>query len=138
MIPLNEIERQQLSQGNYTLKFAVHKHNPYIADRTITLEEAARCVVYQTKWAASHSIVYSGTKEQLMIDVAINSETEIKGMGRFVIVDVSTFANKFQSQFIVTESRSHWFFLDYGLVNVAKPIEVGQGNTPTVSIAKYD
>ncbi len=138
MTPLSEIERQALSKGNYALKFAVHKNNSYITDRTITLEEAARCVVYQTKWAASHSIVNSGTKEQLLIDVAINSETEIKGMGRFVIVDVSTVSDKLQSQFIVTESRSHWFFLDYGLVNAVKTIEVGQGNTPTASIAKYD
>lgn len=124
MIPLSEIEMQAISQGNFALKFAVHKHNSYITDRTITLEEAARCVVYQTKWAASHSILHSRTKEQLIIDVAISSETEIKGVGRFVIVDISSSGNSFQSQFIVTESSTHWFFLDYGLVNSVKSFEV--------------
>ena len=138
MIPLSDIQRQELSKGNFALKFAVHKHNSYITDRTITLEEAARCVVYQTKWAASHNVVHSRTKEQLVIYVGINSETEIKGVGRFVIVDISSSGNNYQSQFIVTESRSHWFFLDYGLVNAVKTIEVGQGNTPTASIARYD
>jgi hypothetical protein len=45
MTPLSEIERLALSKGNYALNFAVHKHNSYITDRTITLEEAACAVI---------------------------------------------------------------------------------------------
>lgn len=137
MTPLCAVERQELENGNYAVKFAVHKHNSYIPDRTITLEEAAKCVVYQSKWAASHNIVDLKTKETLMIDVKLLCVTEIERMGKFVVVGINVSGKEHQSQFIVTESKSHWFFLNYGLANVAKTIEVGQGNTPTASIAKY-
>ena len=137
MTPLSTVEHQELDKGNYAVKFSVHKHNSYITDRTITLEEATRCVVYQTKWAASHEIVALSTNETLMIEVNVLSAKEIEGMGKFVVVGIDVSGKKHKSQFIVTESKSHWFFLDYGLADSVKSIEVEQGNTPTAAIAKY-
>ena len=138
MTPLCAVENQELRNGNYAVKFAVHKHNSYIPDRTITLEEAAKCVVYQSKWAASHNIVDLKSKEKLIIDVRLLSVIEVDGMGKFVVVVGIDFSGKeHQAQFIVTESKSPWFFLNYALTNLAKTIEVGQGKTHTASIAKY-
>jgi len=137
MTPLCTHESEQVQKGNYALKYSVHKYNSYISGRTITLEEAARCVVFQTKWAVSHEQIDLKTKCRLNIDVSILSETEVEGMGKYLVVLVNDLGKEHQCHFIVTESRSHWFFLNYGLLRAIKPIDVGQGNTANASIAKY-
>jgi hypothetical protein len=135
MTPLSEIETRELNKGNFAVSFSVHKYNSYIKDRTITLAEAAKCVVYQSKWAASHELMMKG--EKLVIDVKVLSETDVTGMGKFIVVSIKSKDEQFHSQFIVTESETNWFFFDYGLASVVKSIEVNQGLPGTASIAKY-
>ncbi|GGB53694.1 hypothetical protein GCM10011607_12840 [Shewanella inventionis] len=137
MTPLCAHESEQINKGNYALKYSVHKYNAYISGRTITLSEAARCVVYQTKWAASHEQVELKNNCKLNIDVTILSETDVEGMGKYVVVLVKYSDKEHQCHFIVTESPSHWFFLNYGLLSIIKPFDVDKVNPTTTSIARY-
>jgi hypothetical protein len=135
MIPLSETEQREMAKGNFAVSFSVHKYNSYIQGRTITLQEAAKCVVYQSKWAASRELILNG--EKLAIDVQVLSEIDVKGMGKFVVVSVATDQTQFQCQFIVSESETNWFFFDYGLARVAASAEIGQGLSGTATIAEH-
>jgi len=137
MTPLSELESAEMQKHNFALKFSVHKYNSYINDRTITIEEAARCVVLQSKWASSHELVNLPTLEKLDVKVSLISETQVEGLGVFATIEiVEAEQAPYKQQFIVTESSSHWFFLDYSVASVTRPIEVGQGST--ASVAKYN
>jgi hypothetical protein len=134
MTPLGKIESERINSNNFLFKFSVHKHNSYIPYRAITLEEAARCVVLQSKWASTHELVSLPGHEKLDVNVTLISELLVEGLGIFATIEIQEVNEQpCRQQFIVTESESHWYFLDYSLASVVKDIEVGQGATATVA-----
>lgn len=137
MTPLSKIEQEEMAKGNFALTFSVHKYNSYIEGRTLNVEEAARCVVLQSKWAASHELVSLPDTKQLEVDVKIITELDVAELGLLVNIEITELGVKpYRQQFIVNESESHWYFFDYSVASVSKNIEVGQGKTAVV--AKYN
>ncbi|QIR16390.1 hypothetical protein [Shewanella aestuarii] len=130
MTPLSEMQREAISQGNFALKFAVHKYNSYMPGHILSIEEAAKCVVLQSKWAVSHDI--NGFEN---VKVNLLSHEIVTGLGIFITIIISEVENKpYQQSFIVTESESHWFLFDHTLSTLTKPKDVINGKP---IIAKY-
>lgn len=125
MIPLYEVEQSELAKGNRALTFSVHKYNSDIQGRTITVAEAARCVVWQSKWAASHELVTLPSTKKIDVAVTVLSEVHVDGLGLLIEVEIGEIdTTPCRHQFIVSESGSHWFFFDYSLARISKTIEV--------------
>ena len=136
MTPLSKLINDEMQKNNFALKFSIHKYNSYISGRTITIEEAAKCVVLQSKWAASHELVSLPDMRKLDVDVKLVSELAIDGLGILVGIEIDEAGeHTYIHQFIVTDSESHWYFFDYTVASVTKDIEIGQGKT--ASVAKY-
>lgn len=116
-IPLHNAHLNALKNNCLSLKFSVHKRNSYIKDRTITLEEALRCVIFQNKWASSHDVLRGRTKEVINASVSIVSLIDLNDSGQFVEVDINTSSDTSRQQFIVTQSDTHWVFQDLTLLS---------------------
>lgn len=124
-VPLWEAQRKLHKEGEQAIRFSVHKYNAYNKGRKTTLEEAVRCLAFQSRFASTHSFVESKTKEPIHLQIDIASSTDVPMLGTFLSVYISDGKEKFLSQFIVDESESHYFFLDFSLVAAkAKSIEV--------------
>ncbi|EBO0058356.1 MULTISPECIES: hypothetical protein [Gammaproteobacteria] len=124
-VPLWEAQRMLHKEGEQAIRFSVHKYNPYNKGRKTTLEEAVRCLAFQSRFAGTHSFVDSETKEPMHLQIDIASKTDVPMLGMFLSVYISDGKEKYLSQFIVSESKSHYFFLDFSLAAAkAKSIEV--------------
>ncbi|MBD0788114.1 hypothetical protein HUO09_17305 [Vibrio sp. Y2-5] len=124
-VPLWEITQKLHQAGEQAIKFSVHKFDPYNQGRETTLVEAVRCLTFQSRFAGSHSFVDSKTKEPMNLQIDIESLTDVPMLGKFLSVYISDGTEKFLSQFVVTESKSHYFFLDFGLAKAkARSVEV--------------
>jgi hypothetical protein len=136
MTPLSVIQNEEMLKGNFALMFSVHKRNSYIPDRNITIEEAAKCVILQSKWASSHELVSLPTTQKLDIKIKSITECNINGLGVLITIEIDEKGEPpYHNQFLVTESESHWYLFDYSVASVTRPREIGQGKTAT--IAKY-
>lgn len=116
-IPLHDAHLIALKNNCLSLKFSVHKRNSYIKGRTITLEEALRCVIFQNKWASSHDVLRGSTKEVINASVSIVSLIDLNDSGQFVEVDIRTPSDTSRQQFIVTQSDTHWLLQDLSLLS---------------------
>ena len=137
-LPLHEVQETCLNNGKYALKFSVPKHNSYIADRTITMEEATKCVLLQNRWATSHEITTLANKKRYSIDVTIETISDLGTQGKLLTASVKSGNDEHQVQFIVTESRSHWFFVDLALLGLTPVTELGSQSKPTAVVASYN
>ncbi|MDN2483984.1 hypothetical protein [Vibrio agarivorans] len=124
-VPLWVAQRKLHAEGEQAIRFSVHKHNPYNNGRETTFEEAVRCLAFQSRFAGTHSLVDGKTKESMHLEIDIASRTDVPMLGTFLSVYISDGNEKYLSQFIVNESESHYFFLDFSLAAAkAKSIEV--------------
>lgn len=124
MIPISKRQSLEQANENALISYSLHKYNAYITGRSITMEEAAKCVIYQSKWAASHDVVDINTKTALQIEVQILSSTHAPGVGTVLSVCAASGDEKVVYSFLVTDSESHWFFLDLTMAPVAKRIVI--------------
>lgn len=96
------------------IQYAIHKHNAYLTE-PLTLEDACRCMVLGSKFATSHNIIDKQTRTVIQATTSIKSQQDVKGFGLLVELEIEN-AGEDKSHrkfYIVTESRSHWFFVDY-------------------------
>lgn len=124
-VPLWKIQRKLHEEGEQAISFAVHKYNPYNCGKKTTLEEAVRCLAFQSRFAASHSFVDSKTYERIELQIEIANQTAVPMVGDVLSVYIASGDEKYLSQFIVTESESHYFFLDFSMAKAkAKSVEI--------------
>ncbi|MBB1388742.1 hypothetical protein H5185_04800 [Shewanella sp. SG44-6] len=124
-VPLWEVQRKLHAEGEQAIRFSVHKFNGYNSGKETTLEEAVRCMAFQSRFAATHSFVESKTNEPLDLRIEIANQTTVPMLGEFLSVYISNGNERYLSQFIVTESKSHYFFLDFSMAAAkAKLVEV--------------
>lgn len=123
-LPINIARRKAIENNQFAQKYAVHKRNSYIKDRTITLEEALRCVILQSKWASSHKIGYVNTEDAINVSIAVTQNIDLTDSGQFVCTEINTDSEKYTERFIVTESETHWYIQDMALLSCSSFIEI--------------
>lgn len=112
-VPFFEQQRLLLEEGEALNEFAVPKFNSYRSEEEHSLEDALKCLFYQSRFAASHQLLDSN-KLPIEIELTIE-ESEKISIGTYLVVRVKH-ADEFNNlSFIVNESESHYFFFDLSM-----------------------
>lgn len=109
-VPFFDQQKRLLERGQVLNEFAVPKFNSYRPDEEHTLEEALKCLFYQSRFASSHQMLDSNNAPS-EIELTIKECMETSA-GTYLVVQVKHNETINGLTFIVNDSESHYFFFD--------------------------